>query len=113
MYREIDQSSSVGGHLGGDDGWQDWPPETSSVRFEGEPAVVTARLLQTPGAGDSHPVVSYYRDPGTLAPAPLGSSGTDSPDNSKKPRGRTAKRVALVLGVLLALGVAGWYGQYW
>src|SRR4051794_11750166 len=105
MYREIDRSS-FGGHLGGDNGWQDWPPETSSARFEGEPAVVTARLLQTPGVGGNHPVVSYYREPNALTPAPLGGSGTDSPDNSEKPRGRAAKLVALVLGVLLALGVA-------
>ena len=33
--------------------------------------------------------------------------------NDAKPRGRTAKKLALVLGVLLALAVAGWYGQYW
>src|SRR5215470_7227511 len=109
MYREIDQSS-FGGNPGGDDGWQDWPPEMSSARFEGEPAVVTARLLQTPEAKGNHPVVSYYRTPSALAPAPLGNSGTDTPDNSEKPRGRAGKKIALVLAALLALGAAGWYG---
>jgi membrane fusion protein (multidrug efflux system) len=37
----------------------------------------------------------------------------EAPVNDAKPRGRTAKKLALVLGVLLALGLAGWYGQYW
>src|SRR5215470_13574773 len=112
MYRENDHPS-IGGNLGGDGSWQDWPPETSPGRFEGEPAVVTARLLQTPGAGGDHPVVSYYRTPSALAPASSGNSGTDTPDNGAKPRGRAGKKIALVLGALLALGVAGWYGDYW
>jgi membrane fusion protein, multidrug efflux system len=39
--------------------------------------------------------------------------GADTPDNGAKPRGRAARRIALVLGGLLALGAAGWYGNYW
>jgi membrane fusion protein (multidrug efflux system) len=112
MYRESDHPS-IGGRLSGDDTWQDWPPETSSARFEGEPAVVSARLLRTPGAGGDHPVVTYYRTPTALAPAPLGGSATDSHDNKEKPRGRAGKKIALVLAALLALGTGGWYGNYW
>jgi membrane fusion protein, multidrug efflux system len=37
----------------------------------------------------------------------------EAPVNDAKPRGRSVKKLALVLGVLLALGLAGWYGQYW
>ena len=43
----------------------------------------------------------------------MGGSGTDSPDNIEKPRGRARKKIALVLAALLALGSAGWYGNYW
>jgi len=113
MYRENDHPS-IGGHLGGDNSWRDWPPETSSTRFEGEPTVISARLLETPGAGGDHPVVSYYRTPRALAPAALGTSGTDTPDNNgAKRRARARKKIALVLAALLALGAAGWYGDYW
>src|SRR5262245_50882941 len=107
MYRESDQSS-IGGELNGDDGWQDWPPETSSARSEGEAGPGWAELLD----GRS---VSYYRAPSTATelPATLRHSAADPPANNAKPRGRAAKKIALVLGALLALAVAGWYGQYW
>jgi membrane fusion protein, multidrug efflux system len=106
MYRESDQSSI--GDLGGDDRWQDWPPETSSTRFEGEPSPAPSQL-------PDRQTVSYYRAPGAAGelPAPLRRSATDASANGAKPRGRAAKKIALVLGALLALGVAGWYGQYW
>src|SRR5262249_28195727 len=119
MYLESDRSP-VGSGLTGDDKWQDWPPETSSARFEGEPAAAPARLPEAPAAKSDHPGVVYYRKPGAPVPAPapelpapLGSSGKDTPDNGAKPRGRGAKAIALALAALLGLGVAGWYGQYW
>src|SRR5262249_51180032 len=117
MYRESDQLS-IGGSLSGVDRWRDWPPETSSARFEGEPAVVSARLLQAPGGTGNHADVLYYRTPGAPAPAtelpaPLRGSGTDGGANSAKPRGGGAKTIALALAAVLALGAAGWYGQYW
>jgi membrane fusion protein, multidrug efflux system len=107
MYRESDQTS-MGGDLGGDDRWQDWPPEKSSARFEGEPSPASSQLLD-------YQAVSLYRKPGAAAelPAPLRHSATDARADGAKPRGRAAKKIALVLGALLALAVAGWYGQYW
>ena len=99
MYRESDQSA-VGGSLSGDDRWQDWPPETSSARFEGESAVVSARLAQAPAAKGNHPGVSYYRTPSAPAsstelPAPLGGAGSDGGAHHAKPRGRGTKKIAL------------------
>jgi membrane fusion protein (multidrug efflux system) len=112
MYRDSDQSS-IGGSSG--DRWQDWPPETSSARFEGEPAVAPTCPPEAPAAKEE---VSYYHTPDAPAsssehPAALGGSGTSASDNGAKPRGRAARKIALVLGALLALGGAGWYGQYW
>src|SRR5262245_59972774 len=106
MYRERDQSS-VGGVLGGDDRWQDWPAETSSTRFEGKPGPASPQL-------PNRKTVSYYLKPGTATelPVPLRHSAMGAA-NGAKPRGRVAKTIALVLAALLALGVAGWYGQYW
>jgi len=106
MYLERDRSSGDSG-LSEDDKWQDWPPETGLARFEGEPAAVPARLPEAP-----------YRTPSARAPspefpAPLGSLGTDISDNGAKPRGRGARLLAFALAALLALGLAGWYGQYW
>src|SRR5262245_14289174 len=113
MYRESDRSS-IGG---GNDRWQDWPAETSSVRFEGEPAVVPARLVEAPSARGSDITVSYSRTPSAPAstdlPPPLGNSGSDTPNNDAKPRGRATRKIALALAALLALGAAGWYGDYW
>jgi membrane fusion protein, multidrug efflux system len=118
MYRESDQSS-IGGNLSGDDRWQDWPPETSSARLEGEPGTGPSQLVEAPPTRSDRKPVSYYREPDPKElPAPVRRSVTDAPvdganiDNAK-PRGRAAKMVALVVGGLLALGVAGWYGQYW
>jgi len=113
MYRESDRSS-IGG---GNDSWQDWPAETSSTRFEGEPALVPARLLKAPAAPGTEIEVSYSRMPGAPAstdfPRHSGNSGSDIPDKSAKPRGRAGKKIAVALAALLALGVAGWYGDYW
>jgi membrane fusion protein, multidrug efflux system len=119
MYREKDQPS-IGGNLSGAERWQDWPAETSATRFEGEPAVPAGRPQTPAGEGDDSggSEVSNYLRPSTAPSSPrlpvlLGSSGTDSSDKSARSRGRLVKRMALVLGILLVLGVAGWYGQYW
>src|SRR5438093_12490071 len=109
MYHESEQSS-IGGNLSGDDRWRDWPSETSPARFEGEPG------YEPPARGGG--AIAYYRAPGAPTapnelPAPVGGLGTGSPGNDAKPRGGAAKTIALVIGALLVLGVAGWYGQYW
>src|SRR5262245_55830764 len=106
MYRESDQSS-VGGNPSGDERWQDWPAETTLTRFEGEAAGPPSQL-------PDRSTVSYYLKPAapTELPAPLRHSATGRA-NGAKPRRPLAKATALVLAALLALGVAGWYGQYW
>ena len=109
MYREKDRSS-MGGELTRNDGWQDWPPEPSSASGSSQP-------LEAPAVRGDRSGVSRYLEsaPGaprsrSELPAPL---GREAPANDAKPRARTARAIALVLGGLLALGVAGWYGQYW
>jgi membrane fusion protein (multidrug efflux system) len=121
MYRERDQSS-VAGDLHGVR-WQDWPPETSSARLEGEPALAPSQQLKTDAATGDRSDVSYYRAPVARPPAKelpallrdasARDSVADAPVSDAKPRGRAARKIALVLGALIALGVAGWYGDYW
>src|SRR5262249_48274014 len=107
MYRENDRSS-VGGDLSRNDGWQDWPPETRSARFEGEPGPASSEV---PKGRE----ISYYRQPD--APVVTGElaspRGQEAQPGGARRRGRARRKVALVLGALLVLGVAGWYGDYW
>jgi len=119
MYRENDRSS-VAGDLSRNDGWRDWPPETTSARFEGEPDATPSQLLKAPAvtteSGRSASTELRSRAPSAPAvrnelPSPLHSSG--APVIDAKPRGRGAKKLALAFVALLALGAAGWYGQYW
>ncbi len=115
MYRENDQSS-IGGELIKNDEWQDWPPEPNSAGVEAG----SSHQLEVPATSGDRVGVSNYLQPTPVArpsrsdlAAPLTRPVTDAPVNGAKPRGRAAKMIALVLGALLALGVAGWYGQYW
>ena len=119
MYLEQDRASVRVGPSG-EDSWQDWPAEASPARLEGEPDPVSSQLLKAPAAKGNHPAVSYYRTPSaptpsssTELPAPLAASGTGGGSNGAKSPGRGIKTLALALVALLALGVAGWYGQYW
>ena len=112
MYREKDRSS-IGGELTRNDGWQDWPPEPSSAGAEGG----SSQPFEAPADRGDRSDVSGYLDPAPSAPPSRGELpapvGREAGVHDAKPRGRTAKTIALVLGALLALGVAGWYGQYW
>src|SRR5258708_1505119 len=105
MYRESDRPS-IGGNLSGDDKWQDWPPETSSARLEGEPGTGSSQLAEAPPTKGNRSPVSYYRSPDPKElPAPARRSVTDTPvdaanSDAAKPRGRAAKITALVLGGL-------------
>jgi membrane fusion protein, multidrug efflux system len=127
MYRERDQLS-VATDLHGEGRWQDWPPDTSSARFEGEPALAPSQQLKTDANRGERADVSYYRAPVAPSapkelPAPLRDaplhdafardSAADASANGAKPRRRAIRKFALVLGALVALGVAGWYGDYW
>src|SRR5437867_3014033 len=104
MYRENDRSS-VAGDQSRDEGWQEWPPETTSARFEGELHTAPSQLPKAPAARGSD--VSRLPSPAPSAPArnelppALRSSGARV--NDAKPRGRGVKKLALVLAALLAL----------
>jgi membrane fusion protein, multidrug efflux system len=115
MYRERDRSS-IGGDLTRHDEWQDWPPEPGSADAKGG----SPQPPETPAAkGDGGDVSEYLKQTPAGRPsrndlaAPPDRSPTEAPVDAAKPRGRAAKKLALLLVALLALGGAGWYGQYW
>lgn len=97
------------------DDWQDWPPETSSTSGSGMEAIEWLTKWA------DEPIAREYR-PSRL-PAPLIPSGRvpasppkpaaqPAADHQKR-RWSAAKRVALVLGMLLVLAAGAWYGHYW
>src|SRR5262249_32939772 len=95
----------AGVSLSDDERWQEWPPEASP---QGGPG--PSQFLKAPAPGDRKPGPSST---GNELPDPLSRPAPEALVNGAKPGGRAAKRMALVFGALLALGVAGWYGQYW
>src|SRR5262245_3630962 len=115
MYRKRGHG---GGLIDGDDGWQDWPPETDSAAGSlAEPVLGRSlKRVDAPAARDDLPGAPAHRAPVPVdrsASAPQSAAGTDRAVSEAKPRRRFAKRFALALAVLLALGAGAWYGDYW
>src|SRR5262245_47526075 len=102
-----------------DDGWRDWPPDTSAT--SGIDNETTFRRPNTP----EPPATPHDRPsaPPEAAPTPAdGAEATVTPAvpavspataTDPKPRPRTMRKIALALAVLLVLGAGGWYGHYW
>ena len=114
MYREHKRNAALTNEI---DDWQDWPPDTSSASRSGSEA---ALRLTRPGDALiareyrpsqllDHPIP---QDRGKV-PAPSAEPGVQLAASDQKPRRRAAKKVALVLGVLLVLAGGAWYGHYW
>ena len=68
MYRDSERSS-VAGDLSRDNGWRDWPAETTPARFEGEPDVAPSQLRKAPAARGDHSDAPTLRSPAPNAPA--------------------------------------------
>jgi membrane fusion protein, multidrug efflux system len=111
MYRKRERGFAL---TDGDDGWEDWPPDTASGS-ERAVALSLPELREKPSARRPSPVPDRVPAPadGGETAAPLAPSGADVGAGSPKPPRRAATKVALALGLVLALGAGGWYGHYW
>jgi membrane fusion protein (multidrug efflux system) len=104
IYRERRHHGDL---IEGNDGWKDWPPDTSGASGFGN----EDRLLSPGGVR-----TAKHDRPGALPdPADRGAPAAPlaPPVSNKKPARRAIKRLAVVLGALLLLGAGGWYGHYW
>jgi membrane fusion protein (multidrug efflux system) len=114
MYREHKSYAALTNE---NDDWQDWPPDTSSGTGSGrELALWLARRADAPIVREyrpsqppDHPIPE---DRGKV-PSPLAKPGVKLAAGDQKPRRRVAKKIMLVLGVLLVLAGGAWYGHYW
>jgi membrane fusion protein, multidrug efflux system len=109
MYRKRERGLGL---VGGDDGWEDWPPDTTLGRERvaelGRPEPGEAPTAKRPSPADRAPAPGGGETAIALAP-----SDADAGAGNPKPPRRAAAKVALALGLVLALGAGGWYGHYW
>lgn len=114
-YRDPSQSDAA--PTNANDDWQDWPPESSGGESGSDATLWLAKWANEPVAKNSQPIelpehpVPVNRTavpaPPSTTPAQLAATG------DAKPGRRAAKKIALMLGALLALGGGAWYGAYW
>ncbi|MGA7454997.1 MAG: HlyD family secretion protein [Rhodoplanes sp.] len=111
-YRDSD---SHGAPAKEEDDWQDWPPETSSTGGSGMEAVEwLAKWADEPMAKEYRPRwLPAPLIPSGRVPAPPPKPAVQPAVGDQKPRWHAARRVALVLGILLILAGGAWYGHYW
>jgi membrane fusion protein (multidrug efflux system) len=100
------------------DEWQDWPPHTpSDGNFDhpdlrelvspGDPAIAKDRLPSLPSLPSLPPAKR------SEIAAPSTTPGADAVVPERKPARRSLRKLALALGLMLALGAGSWYGQHW
>lgn len=111
-YRDSD---SQGTPASENDDWRNWPPETSSTGGSGMEAIEwLAKWADEPIAREYRPRwLPAPLTPSSRVPAPPPKPALQPAVGDQKPRWRAARRVALVLGILLVLAGGAWYGHYW
>lgn len=112
-YRELDPHAAPGNE---NDDWQDWPPEALDGDSGGDASLWLAKWANEPNAKDYRPSqLPDHLMPENRGGVPVPSAATavQLATGDPKPRRRAAKKVALVLAALVALGGGAWYGAYW
>ena len=110
-YRDFDPHGAPAKE---NDDWQNWPPETSSTGGSGMEAIEwLAKWADAPIAREYRPRWLPAPLPSSTVPAPTPKPAVQPAAGDQTTRWRAARRIALVLGILLILAGGTWYSHYW